>query len=631
MKLVWFWLSAGLLAGCSVGVDGSTEQQAGDENPALSCNSPDGPQPSERGGMGAIVFNGGTTFRVWAPNAERVFVAGDFNGWSDSANELASECNGNWSADVPNAKPGESYKFVIKRGQETLWRADPRALDVTNSVGESVIYDQDSYSWRNNAFSTPPFNEQVIYEMHVGTFNDSPGSTPGSLSSAIDKLDYLRDLGVNMIELMPITEYAGDYSWGYNPAFLFAPEGAYGSPDDLKRFIDEAHGRGIGVLIDVVHNHWGSQDLATWCFDGECYGAGGIYFYTDWRQQTDWGPRPDYGRYEVREFIRDNVRLWLEYYHADGLRWDSVSTMRLANGNDLPDAWSLLQDINNMVDGTQPWKIQIAEDLRDNSAITNSTASGSAGFDSQWDASFYHRVAGTVLAQNDQDRSMNSVKEAIQHNYNGQATQRIIYTESHDEVANGKSRIPEMIWPGNAGSYFSKKRSTLAAAVMLTSPGVPMIFQGQEFLEDGYFSDGDPLDWAKAGSFSGIHDMYRDLIRLRRNWNNNTRGLQGNSVNVHHVNDSSKVVGYHRWNHGGPGDDVVVVANFSDQSFSSYNLGFPSCGMWHVRFNSDWNGYSSDFSNTFSYDTEAVGTPRDGMGCSANVALGPYGVVVLSQ
>jgi 1,4-alpha-glucan branching enzyme len=623
-------LSAALLLlpllACDAEIDPGDITEGDSDEAALGC-SPSGAQPSQRAGMGAVFYGGGTMFRVWAPNAERVFVAGDFNGWNEWANELGSECNGHFSGDLQGAWPGQRYKFVIKRFGSSIWKNDPRALDVTNSSGESVIFDQGSYHWNFPSYGTPAFRDQVIYELHVGTFNDSPGFGPGTFASLQAKLDYLQWLGVNMIELLPVAEFPGDFSRGYNPAYPFAPESAYGDPNTLKWVIDEAHARGIGVIIDVVYNHLGPNDLPTWCFDGECYGAGGIYFYTDGRINTPWGPRPDYGRRQVRDYLLDNARLWLDYYHADGLRWDATMVIREAGA----DGYSLLQEINGAIESTQPWKISIAEDFRGEAGITRPPSQGGAGFDSQWDGDFFHPVADTIIPGNDASRDMFRIRDAITHSFNGQASQRVIYTESHDEVANGRSRVPEMIWPGNAGSYFSKKRSTLGAALVFTSPGIPMIFQGQEFLEDGFFSDEDPLDWSKADTFHGILELYRDLIHLRRNWFDNTRGLSGDGVNVHHINNSSKLIAFHRWKNGGPGDDVVIVANFSGQSFSAYNIGFPRGGTWYVRFNSDWNGYSPDFGNTAGYNTTANWGPRDGMNYQGNVGIGPYSVLILSQ
>ncbi|MCB2153825.1 alpha amylase C-terminal domain-containing protein [bacterium] len=575
--------------------------------------------------MGAIPYSGGTTFRVWAPNADSVSVMGSFNGYDKDANPLAfetSSSDGLWSADVVDAVPGDDYEYVIRYEDQTLYRTDPRALQVENSVGKGIIVDPEC-DW--SSFSTPPFHKQVIYELHIGTFNDNPGGAPGTWNSATQKLDYLHDLGVNMIEVMPVGEFAGDFSWGYNPAFPFAPESAYGTVDDMRNFVEQAHQRDMGVIIDLVHNHWGPSDLDMWCFDGPSYGNGGIYFYSDWKKSTPWGDtRPDYGRYQVRKYIKDNALYWLEDMHCDGLRWDSTTNI------DVGDGWNLMQWCNDKIDQSQSWKISIAEDLQNNEWVTKATGAGGAGFDSQWDAGFVHPIRAAIITTNDSDRDMYSVRDAITHKYNGDHVQRVIYTESHDEVANGKSRVPEEIWPGNADSWASQKRSTLGAAIVMTSPGIPMIFEGQELLEDRYFQDTDPIDWTRATTFNGIHDLYRDLIRLRRDWYSTTKGLQGNNVNVFHVNNSAKVIAYHRYDAGGPGDDVIVVANFSNRSFSSYNIGFPRGGTWKVRFNSDWNHYGP-FDNFYAYDTVANSGGKDGFGYNGNIGIGKYTAIILSQ
>jgi 1,4-alpha-glucan branching enzyme len=166
---------------------------------------------------------------------------------------------------------------------------------------------------------------------------------------------------------------------------------------------------------------------------------------------------------------------------------------------------------------------------------------------------------------------------------------------------------------------------------VFTAPGIPMIFQGQEFLEDGFFKDSVPLDWSRLTTYAGIQLLYRDLIRLRRNWFNQTAGLRGQNLSVHHVNNADKLIGFHRWANGGPGDDVVVLANFANRSYDRYALGFPRDGFWRVRFNSDWQGYSADFGNCPGYDTLAGGDSRDGMPFQANVGIGPYSVLILSQ
>lgn len=586
---------------------------------------------SAKSGLGAWVDSGDTSFRVWAPNATTVAVAGTFNSWSTSANPLVAEAGGTWSVDVAGNLDTETYKYVI---DGTLWKNDPRATDVTNSVGESIISAPSTYSW--SSFTMPGWHDLVIYEMHIGTYNDTAGGNPGTWQTAISKLDHLEDMGINAVELLPIAEFAGDWSWGYNPAHPFAPESIYGDPDDLRDFVDECHQRGIAVIVDVVYNHLGPSDLDMWRFDGSSTGSyGGIYFFQDWRAPTPWGDtRPDYGRGEVRTYLKDNAMYWLEEFNTDGLRWDSTVNIRTQNnggGGSIADGWSLMQYINNEIDSASGWKISIAEDLQNDDYLTKTTGVGGAGFDSQWDSDFVHPIRDAIIEATDANRDMYAVKDAIQKVDNGDRLKRVVYTESHDEVANGSARVPEEIWPGNASSWFSKKRSTLGAAIVFTSPGIPMIFQGQEFLEDGYFQDTDPIDFAKATTNSGIVDLYTDLIGLRKNSGSKTAGLRGNGVNVHHVNNTNKLVAYHRWDSGGSGDDVIIVANFSSTSYSSYNIGFPSSGTWKVRFNSDWSGYDSGFGNYYSYDTTASWGAKDGMSYNANVGIGPYSVIILSK
>lgn len=587
---------------------------------------------SSRPGMGAVPYSDGTTFRVWAPNAESVHVAGEFNGWNSTASPLTLEGNGHWSTDFRSAVPGQRYQYVIRNGQQTVWRMDPREEEVTNSVGDSVIMDP-AFNWTDDKFSMPPWNELVIYEMHVGTFNDVVGGTPGDLDDAIERLDHLEDLGINCIELMPISEFPGDFSWGYNSGHPYSVESIYGGPKALKRFVNEAHARGIAVILDVVHNHYGPNDMDLWRFDGWNQGDfGGIYFYQDERSFTPWGDtRPDFGRGEVRSYIRDNAIMWITDFHMDGFRWDSTLNMRRTDLGDNADGWSLMQWINNEIDAIKPGAFSSAEDMQNNAYITKSTGEGGAGFDGQWNAQFVHPVRGTITGPDDNSRDMWAIKGAVEQRYNSDAFERIIFTESHDEVANGRSRVPEEIFPGNAGSWFSKKRSTLGAALVFTSPGVPMIFQGQEVLEDGFFQDEDPIDWTKEVTFAGIELMYRDLIRLRRNWFNNTRGLRGQSLNFFHTNNDGKVVAFHRWDQGGNGDDVIVVCNFRDQEWNDYRIGLPSSGLWKVRFNSDWNGYSSDFGNLYTPDVTGTNTPYDGMNHSGVIRIAPYSVLILSK
>jgi 1,4-alpha-glucan branching enzyme len=586
--------------------------------------------------MGAIVHKGGTAFRVWAPNAQAVFVKGDFNDWSEEATPLSYEENGYWYADVKSAKPGQEYKFVLLHGEQKLERIDPYAKQVTNSTGNGVIYDPVRFDWQADHFELPPHNELVIYEVHIGSFFTDAEGKPGDFETAMEKVGHLKRLGVNAIQIMPVAEFAGDYSWGYNPAHIFAVESAYGGPDGFKRFVREAHKQGLAVILDVVYNHFGPSDLSLWQFDGwQQNGKGGIYFYNDPRAETPWGStRPDYGRSEVQRFIHDNARMWLEEYHVDGLRYDSTLFIRTIDGNEgneLPEGWRLMQQINGDLRAHFPRCITIAEDLRSNPWLTKPTEENGAGFHAQWDSNFVHPVRAVVTQIQDEHRSMEAICQAISFRYEGDAFRRVIYSESHDEVANGKARVPQEIDPGDPTGWYAQKRSTLAAGLVFTSPGIPMLFQGQEFLQGEWFRDDVPLNWDLNEQYQGIVRLYRDLIRLRLNIKGDSRGLCGQFLNIYHVNEADNVLAFQRWDQHGPGDDVVVVFNFSNAPKENYEIGMPASGIWKLRLNSDASIYSHDFQGFFSSDIEASEGGRDGLDAHASLSIGPYSLLIFTQ
>ena len=588
-------------------------------------------------GMGAIPHAQGTTFRVWAPYADRVYVVGDFNDWSADQNPLQHDGDGYWSADIAMAQPGQKYKYRICNAELDLWRIDPYAREVTNSVGEGVIHDPE-FAWEDANFQMPPWNEMAIYEMHIGTFHQPEGMARGSFDSAIEKLPHLNELGFNTIIVMPPMEFAGDTSWGYNPAHPYAIESSYGGPMALKRFVQAAHAHGIAVILDVVYNHFGPSDLDLWQFDGWSEnGMGGIYFYNDWRANTPWGDtRPDYGRHEVRQYLVDNALMWLEDYHLDGLRFDATAYIRTVKGSENPDealseGWDVLRWINEEIDKRQPWKLTIAEDLRNNPVLTMPTSAGGAGFDAQWDAGFVHPLRDALIGPDDAGRNIGAVAEALNNHYGKNAFARVIYTESHDEVANGKARVPQEIAPHDTAGYSAKKRSTVGAALVFSAPGIPMLFQGQEFLADGWFVDTQPLDWARSEQFGGIRQLYRDLLTLRRNATGVSRGLCGHSMQLYHVDLEAKVIAFHRWDVGGTNDSVVVVVNLTSQPLQAYQIGMPAEGPWQTIFNSDSQLYDPSFGNTDCPNVVAINEPLHGLPCRTAVHVGPYSVIMFSQ
>ncbi len=585
-------------------------------------------------GMGCLPQANGVAFRVWAPHAENVSVIGTFNDWNETVHPCEKEPDGNWFVEVPEASVGDEYQYLIRNGEQTLKRPDPRAREVTNSVGNAVVSDA-NFDWEGDSFQMPSWNELAIYEMHIGTFNAVDGKV-GTFDSAIERLPYLKQLGINAVEIMPIAEFAGDYSWGYNPAHPFAIETAYGGPQGFKRFVREAHKHGIAVIVDVVYNHFGPSDLGLWQFDGWSENdKGGIYFYNDWRSSTPWGDtRPDYGRGEVRQYIFDNAMMWLDEYRADGLRYDMTLYMRSVDGDESNQIWegfSLAQWINREVQQRYPGKITIAEDLRNNRLLTASDEQGGANFGSQWDASFVHPIRGVVIEIDDANRSMEVVRKSIENRYNLDAFERVIYTESHDEVANGKQRVVSEIDPSEDPNRYAIKRSTLGAALVLTSPGIPMLLQGQEFLRDKWFDDGRPIDWARCEKFAGIVNMYTDLLSLRLNKGGITAGLTGQHVHVYHVNDADNVIAMRRWKDWGRGDDTIVVFNFAEGRKDNYQIGFPNTGKWVLRFNSDALCYSDKMDGTVSADVDAVSQPRDQFEASAPLSIGAYACLIYSQ
>src|SRR5689334_3021468 len=424
--------------------------------------------------MGAVPYDGGATFRVWAPFASDVSVAGSFNAWRPGTVPLARDGAGYWSSDVPGVAVGDQYKFVLRNPDvpQPFWKNDPYARALTNSVGNSILAETRACA-RFAGYATPRWSEMVIYELHVGSFRFDPGSANGrgDFDTVIGQLDYISDLGVNVIQLLPSDEFAGDVSWGYNPAYIFAIEASYGGPNGLRRLVDAAHGRGIAVIYDVVYNHLGPSDLDLWKFDGWSPNGrpeeGGIYFYNDDRRRTPWGDtRPDYGRGEVRQYLRDNALRWLDSRGCDGLRWDATGWIRNVEGSDtdrgadIPDGWSLMQWINTDIGAAHPGRLTIAEDMHDNEWLTKSPGAGGAGFGAQWGAGFLHTVRGALLAYDDGARSMAALRDVIDQRFNGDAFQRVVYTESHDEVAAsaGQARVPELIEPGHADGYFAQKR-----------------------------------------------------------------------------------------------------------------------------------------------------------------------------
>jgi len=554
----------------------------------------------------------GTTFRVWAPHAETVSVVGSLNSWKAARDKMTMDKEtGVWTAEVARAKPGDEYMFIINGDLE---RRDPRGREVS-AEGKSVINDPADFDWEDTTPPATKLSDLVIYQLHPGTFHD-PSPTDGNMATlrdAIGRLDHLKNLGVNCVLLMPVNEFGGSHSWGYNPTDPYAIERAYGGPQALREFVREAHRRGIAVHIDVVHNHYDNVDVHLKQFDG--YGGGdnqnGIYFYEDEeRGMTSWGPRPDFGRPEVRAYVADNIRMLFDEYRVDGLRWDSVvNIVRYNDGaSDNPDGQKLIDELSKMIRSEYPGKISIAED-----------AVGDDRFDGSWEYGFHHagqgeeeRVLG-VIPQLVRPPGGTDVADIASRLQTDLGFARVVYTENHDETGklNGKERIVTEADKSEPHSLIARRKHALAAVLTLTTPGVPLVFMGQELLETKQFHDSNPIDWDRGDVSERSTKLFKDLITLRRNLDGRGAALQDTKIRIIEQDTDKQLLAYRRFLSGRPEDDLVVIINFSPEPMENIPVVFPRPAQWELLVNTDDPQYGEGFTGLASKSKSEDGSRRE--------------------
>ncbi len=571
--------------------------------------------------LGATIEGNGAVFRVWAPNASAVSVAGDFNGWNGAANPMTNVA-GVWQTRISGALHGHEYKFRIENGG-SHWRTDPRGRRHLTSIGNSVIWNPLRYEWGDTNWSTPSFQDMILYELHVGSFageGDGLNRHPAGFRDVVDRhLDHLVELGVNVIELMPVTEFAGDLSWGYNPAFQYSVESAHGTPDDLKYLVDRCHQAGLAVILDVVFNHMGPSDLAGNLLD---YDGEEIYFYRegDGFRETPWGPRPDYGNREVRNYLTETIRYWIEEYHLDGFRLDGTAFIKVNT-----DGWRLLQDFARAADSVSRKAVITAEQLPNDPAVTQSLESGGAGLDAQWNDSFHDHLRAALNAAPFGDPDMGRLVEGMNHFAFG-GSKAINYIESHDEAAvHGRAVVaadsadPHSVWAYGRGK--------LCYGLVMFTAGMPLVLQGQEWMEDRRFGDGlnNRIQWNYRERYHDYFLACRDMTWLRRR----SPALRGNSSqNIFHLNESANVVAWHRW--AGNGDDLVMVASFNNSDLNNYCLGMPLSGQWLEIFNSDAGVYGGR-NHGNGGQIAANGGALHGLPYSACITIPRMGVLVFAR
>jgi len=578
----------------------------------------------EHAPVGSTPATGGTVFKVWAPTRTSVYVRGDFNGWG--LTNALTKVGEHFIGLVPGTADRQMYKYYFNN---SVWNTDARgrALNPSNNLN-AYLEDPFRYVWTSDGYGTPPLEEMVIYQLHVGTFagrNDPLGGTPFP-SRYVDvaaRAGHLAELGVNAVMLNPITEFAGDLSAGYNPITQWAPEWKYGTPDQLKNLVDTLHQHGIAVLLDIVWNHFSYSDNFLWYYDGSQ-----IYFDTP-AVETPWGSQADFDREAVQDYFADSALHWLEEYRIDGFRMDATGYM------DIPpqdaSGWALMQRLNDEMDNRFADRVAIAEQLPDDSWVTRPTAYGGAGFDSQYHDAFTDQLRQELIDSLSGSAEMGRILSIINGSgtyLNGKYVTN--YLELHDEAwpSSGGQRMVKTLDPtyphDDAGA---QARIKLAQGLVLLSPGVPAFLQGSEWLEDTDFGSdsANRIDWSKKVTYSNIFAWFQDVIALRTG----LPAFRADSPHqVSHVNDSYDILGFTRSD--GQGGNYYVLVNFRTTDRPAYRVGVPVAGTWTEIVNSESTVYGgTGLTNPGTLTAETI--PQDGFAQSLLLDVPGLSLLVLAS
>ncbi len=632
------------------------------------------PLNANNAALGATVVPGGVVFRTWAPRANQVYVIGDFSGWKPSkAGLLQAFGDGTWAGIIPGLGLNTPYQFHIVGPGSTGPKRDPRARLLAFQPPfpncRCLVRDPASFPWHNTGWHTPQFNDLVLYQLHVGTFRIAAGATEGKFLDVALQVPYFAALGINALQLMPVVEFETEFSLGYNGSDYFSPENQYGlenpnalqnylarintlfanrgqpgyadveaitGPDNqLRALIDLCHTWGIAVLFDVVYNHAGgftNDDLSLFFFDRMPQGNNNdSLYFTD--QGWAGGLVFAYWNQSVRQFLIDHAVSCYEEYRVDGLRFDEVTVMAQYGG------WETCQNINDTLHFANPSAITIAEFWGDKAAAVRPSNSGGAGFHAAWQDELRNAVRSAIAQASGGAAAavdLDAVGRAIQSATLPNQWRGVNCVENHDIIKAGESpRIPRLADPSDARSWYARSRSRLAAGLLFTAPGIPMLFMGQEILEDKQWSDNPAnglMPWW-AGLESGdramvdFHRFTSDLIALR----NSRPALRGEMVRVFHTNDGNRVIAFHRWLEGA-GLDIIIVASLNEQTWWNYSIGFPSPGRWNEIFNSDiYDRWVNPWAAGNGGRIWAGGPPLHGMPASASVVIPANGFCVFAQ
>lgn len=632
--------------------------------------------------MGANLVDDGATFRVWAPAASSVHVAVDAGPryQPTAADELVKDQSGYWAGFIPGVVDGTPYRYFVTGLGGSGFKRDPRARELQMGGPNCIVRNTAGYPWHDEGFRTPPFNDLIVYQFHVGVFyaRDDQGQDRRAYRSAkfldaLDRVEYLVDLGVNAVQPLPLVEFHGPWSLGYNGVDIFSPETDYcvspaeldpylqkvnallgkkgrqpltaaqltGGDSQLKAFIDVCHLYGVAVLADVVYNHAGgdldSQSLDYLDFPANPDASNSLYFSA---AGVAGGRIFAYDRPEVESFLIDNARMFLDEYHADGFRFDEVTVINDNGGQ------RFCQDLTGTLRFHQPSAPLIAEFWRAPSYAV-APPLGGLGFDLCYSDAL-RRAIREVLSQATAGIGasvhMDGLRSGLERPRGVPFAWQVYNSiEDHDLVLDmpdhhHEPRIAELADGSNHRSWYACSRARVATGLLLTAPGVPMMFMGQEFLEDKLWSDNfhrtdrmiwwDGLDGADR-HMGDFHRCVRDLIWLRRRH----PALRSEPVNVYRADEDGRVLAFHRWVPD-VGRDVVVVASLSELTVydHGYALGFPVQGVWHEVLNTD---LYQVFPNPDVHGNEgqvtADGPPMDGMPSSVRLTIPANTLLVFAR
>jgi 1,4-alpha-glucan branching enzyme len=576
--------------------------------------------------MGANLTDGGATFRVWAPNAHRVHAC--VNGAiADDTNLLNRNEQGHWRGFLPGVQDRDRYKFFVVGDGGSGPKRDPFARELATPFPSDCVIRTTDFPWHETGYVTPHFHDFVIYQLHVGVFfTPNLPAKAGTFLDVARKIPHLASLGVTAIQLMPIQEFATEFSLGYNGVDYFSPEmdfavedadlppyGAHanalleakglapyeiadlrGEMNQLKALIDLCHLHGLAVLLDVVYNHAGGDfgDESIYFFDRQS-SAGGNWnslYFTD--RGHAGGLVFDFGKPEVRDFLIQNARFFLDEYRVDGFRYDQVSVI---DHDGAPHGWSFCQDLTATLRYHRPQSLGKAEYWNVNPLIVQPPPRG-AGFDTSLTDGLriaIRDVIGNASAPDTRPLNMSGLAQSMWPDGFNEQWQFVQGPENHDIVYEGREqRVARLGQPDDPSSWFGRSRARVATGIGLTAPGIPMLFMGQEFLENNQWSDNFIfhqdllLNWAglDAGDKQMVDHLRftSELIALR--WRH--PGLRGKGFRVVHADNQNRVLAFHRWVEG-EGHDALVIVHLSTFNRFDYRISVPGGGAWREIFNSD--------------------------------------------